>query len=332
MPPVPPLMTANVAVDARGTAWVSRPWGLEAMAMEPLGGTNPGTTPPANPRIGDQWWDTGVNELKVWNGTTWTAASGGGSAGIGEPTTAGSFLRTNTGAWVGGLPLTSTVTATVPGVVMTVNDSSWANYGIGMTVVDGQGIRVENQGAGEGIYLRNQATATNRLLYLTDVRTAAMTDFLGTTSSFFLNRAAATNSNPILHINQGTAPGPAINVNHNTPISGTYAASFRTDRTTTGTAGSLLGNLVFAGRNVTGNTNPGVTGAEIRALSTAPWSATAAGTRLEFLTAPATAPITPVVRMTIDQNGNLILPGLPTADPGISGAVWNNGGVLNISP
>lgn len=30
--------------------------------------------------------------------------------------------------------------------------------------------------------------------------------------------------------------------------------------------------------------------------------------------------------------GNLFVTGLPTADPGVSGAVWNNAGVLNVSP
>lgn len=34
----------------------------------------------------------------------------------------------------------------------------------------------------------------------------------------------------------------------------------------------------------------------------------------------------------IDANGNVIMKNLPTSDPGIPGALWNNLGVINVSP
>lgn len=37
------------------------------------------------------------------------------------------------------------------------------------------------------------------------------------------------------------------------------------------------------------------------------------------------------VTMTTDASGNLILTGLPTADPAVAGALWSNAGVLTVS-
>ncbi|MBB5041937.1 hypothetical protein [Shinella fusca] len=34
---------------------------------------------------------------------------------------------------------------------------------------------------------------------------------------------------------------------------------------------------------------------------------------------------------TVDANGGVIVTGLPTANPNVAGALWNNSGVLTIS-
>jgi hypothetical protein len=41
---------------------------------------------------------------------------------------------------------------------------------------------------------------------------------------------------------------------------------------------------------------------------------------------------TAAAQIKVDTAGNIILTPLPIVDPGVSGAVWNNGGVLNVSP
>ena len=37
-----------------------------------------------------------------------------------------------------------------------------------------------------------------------------------------------------------------------------------------------------------------------------------------------------ILQLIVKSGGNLIFTNLPTSNPGVSGAVWNNGGVLNI--
>lgn len=42
--------------------------------------------------------------------------------------------------------------------------------------------------------------------------------------------------------------------------------------------------------------------------------------------------VTGTTLIVLDSNDNVIMPNLPTADPGVSGALWNNSGVINVSP
>lgn len=42
--------------------------------------------------------------------------------------------------------------------------------------------------------------------------------------------------------------------------------------------------------------------------------------------------ISAVAEVTLDAAGNIVMGSLPASDPGVSGALWNNSGVMNISP
>lgn len=75
-------------------------------------------TPPAGPAYyGTVSFDDTKQLLALWTSAGWKTipANGGDGGGIPEPTTAGSFLRTNTGTWVAGLPLTAGQTNALTG-------------------------------------------------------------------------------------------------------------------------------------------------------------------------------------------------------------------------
>ena len=86
-----------------------------------LGSAFRGTTAPASPAAGDLWFDTntGVDVLKVYNGTGWDSSSGGGSTppiSENDQVISASYSLTadKNGVSVGPITISSGQTLTIP--------------------------------------------------------------------------------------------------------------------------------------------------------------------------------------------------------------------------
>lgn len=342
MPPEPPLTTSTVAVDRNGNAWLYEPAGVaKPLDLMPLGSTNPGTTPPANPSLGWLWWDSGVNELKVWNGTSWIASAGGGSGGIGEPTTAGNWLRTNAGTWVAGLPLAPTAATTI---ALGANNLTFTGTGT-VSIPTLQGYLPLAGGAVTGAVTMNITAAVTNLA-LNGAGGSALPTFTvvsGRAANVATIQATAANGvGLIVTQSAGLNPGSTLRaINQGGATTAASAIYVQRTATTAGTAVKLAGgNRIIRG-------SIGTATAADEAGTTPRWDLVLGDTAAEGggntgtnfqLSRYADAGTLLDAPLSINRATgavtipNLILPGLPTADPGVPGAVWNNGGVLNISP
>ena len=92
----------------------------------------------------------------------------------------------------------------------------------------------------------------------------------------------------------------------------------------------ILNNYSLGGLNFTGQQNIGYSGARIAARATGNWSASNSEAELIFSTTP-NGSTTPVINMSLKQNGTLNLNNLPTSSAGlVSGDVWRDGTTLRI--
>lgn len=94
-----------------------------------------------------------------------------------------------------------------------------------------------------------------------------------------------------------------------------------------------LGIHSFRGISSTGGEQQG---ALIQCFADAAWAVGSSPARVEIRTSPvgSTTPATALsvrANKNVEMYGGLIMPNLPTTNPGVAGAVWNDGGVLKIS-
>ena len=92
----------------------------------------------------------------------------------------------------------------------------------------------------------------------------------------------------------------------------------------------ILNDYSLGGLNFTGYQNVGYSGARIQARATGNWSTSNSEAEIMFSTTP-NGSTTPVLRMTIKQDGRLNLSNVPTSSAGLSsGDIWRDGTDLKI--
>lgn len=121
--PGPVFMHGN-GLNVAGSIFASKISIGETLTLQGIN-TDPTIADP-NLTNGALWYDTTVGALKfrhsnIWN-TVWPAAGGGG--GIPEPSATGNFLRTNTGTWVAGLPISAGTANSLTGPLQLANAGS----------------------------------------------------------------------------------------------------------------------------------------------------------------------------------------------------------------
>lgn len=151
------------------------------------------------------------------------------------------------------------------------------------------------------------------------------------------NKAKTNPSNAVSTVDYGTDMRTIENWANNQPGGG-YASLTGPGETTSPGALTQIGDFIVLSTTETSGLevtdaggvqliDDGTVGIGISELSSGPISIVADGGGPILITGLGAGNIT----ITINT-GNLIFQSLPTSDPGVSGAVWNNGGVLNVSP